>query len=583
MAYERLTLYGLVVNPKRKIQYGRINPVEARELFIRGALVEAEFNTRASFLEHNRKMIAEIESLEAKSRRRDVLVDDQVMFDFYDQRIPAGISDGRSFEKWRKQAEQKQPKLLYLQKEDLMLHGAAGVTDAQFPDVLELEGMVLALSYHFEPGSEDDGVSVTVPLPALNLLKPQDFEWLVPGLLHEKVCQLLKSLPKSLRRNFVPVPDFASACLQVLVPGEASLLESMQQQLLRMSGVKVTRMDWDLNKLTPHMLMNFRVADEHGNTLAMGRDLLSLQQQLKDEAEQSFAAVPAWDGERDAVHEWDFGELPQQIDFERNGVQMRGYPTLIDGKESVAIKLLDTPEQAERETRAALRRLIMFAVPDKIKYLQKNLPDIQQMCLYYAPTGKCEQLQQDLLEAILDQAFLPDAELPRTRQEFDACVAKGKQAMLQVANDLCGMIGATLAEYHQLNKKLKGNLSPAWLHALADIKDQLAALIYPGFIRQTSQEWLREYQRYFKAINLRLERLSGGIERDRAALLEIRPLWQAYLERSEKHRQQGIVDPQLEQYRWMIEELRVSLFAQTLGTKMPVSVKRLQQQFKALV
>ncbi len=583
MAYERLTLYGLVVNPRRKIQYGRINAIEARELFIRGALVEGEFNSRAGFFDYNRKMISDIEALEAKSRRRDVLVDDQVLFDFYDKHIPENIFDGRSFETWRKQVEQKQPKLLYLQKEDLMLHQAGAVTEAQFPDSLKIQGMTLKLAYHFEPAHIEDGVTLTVPLPALNLLRPQSFEWLVPGLLHEKICQLLKSLPKSLRRNFVPVPNFADACLQALAPTDESLLESLQKQLLRMSGVKITSMDWDLSKLTPHMLMNFKVVDENGKIVAMGRDLMLLQQNLKDKAQKSFSAVPAWDGERQDMQQWDVAELPKQIDFKRNGVQMRGYPAMIDNKESVAITLCDTPEQAESETRTALRRLIMFAVPEKIKYLKKNMPGLKQMCLYYAPTGKCEQLQADLIEAIIDQAFLSEAELPRTQQQFEACVEKGKQLMLDVANDLCGMVGKTLAEHHQLNKKLKGNVSPAWLHAVGDIKMQLSALIYPGFINKTPPQWLREYPRYFKAINLRLERLSGGVDRDRAAVLEIKPLWQAYVERQQKHQQQGIVDPQLEIFRWMIEELRVSLFAQTLGTKMPVSAKRLTQQLKLII
>ncbi len=582
MAYERLTLYGLVVNPRRKIHYGRINPKEARELFIRGALAEGELNTRAGFFEHNQNMIAEIESLEAKSRRRDVLVDEQVLFDFYDKRIPEDVFDGRRFDKWRKQAEKKEPKLLYLKKDDLMLHAAGDVTAAQFPDALEVEGMTLKLSYHFEPGHVEDGVTLTIPLPALNLLRPKRFEWLVPGLLHEKVCQLLKSLPKSLRRNFVPVPNFADACLQVLVPSDDSLLEALQHQLFRMGGVKIGSEDWDLEKLTPHMRMNFKVVDEKGALVAMGRDLLQLQGKLKGQAQQSFIAVPVWDGERENIRDWDFDALPLQIDFERNSVKMRGYPALIDNKESVSIKLLDTPEQAERETRKAQRRLIMLTLPEKIKYLTKNLPGLKQMCLYYAPIGRCEALQHDLLNAVIDQAFLGGKPLPRTRGEFDACLARGKQSMIDVANELCALVAAALTEHHQLNKKLKGNLSPAWLHAVADVKQQLAGLIYPGFISQTPSEWLSEYPRYFKAINLRLEKLSGAIGRDRASTLEIKPLWQAFVERKEKHKKQGLVDPALETYRWMLEELRVSMFAQELKTKIPVSSKRLKQKLSEI-
>ncbi len=583
MAYERLTLYGLIVNPKRKVHYHKINPAEARELFIRGALVEGDFNTCAPFFQHNRELVEEVEALEAKSRRRDVLVDDQALFEFYDKRIPEDVCDGRRFEKWRKQAERKEPQRLFLNKQDLMLHGAGDVTAAQFPDTLEVAGMSLPLSYHFEPGHAQDGVTVSVPLPALNLLTPQRFEWLVPGLLHDKLCQLIKSLPKSLRRNFVPVPNFADACLHVLAPSDDALLEALQQQLFKMTGVKVTRVDWDLDKLTPHMLMNFKVVDDQGEVVAMGRDLVQLQQQLKGEAQQSFAAVPVWEGEREGITTWGFGELPQQIEFERNGVQLRGYPALVDNKENVAIKLRDTEQQAERETGQALRRLVMFALPDKIKYLRKHLPNLKQMCLYYAPTGKCEQLQNDLVDAVIDQTFF-GADLPRDEQAFKQALEHGRQALMNVANELCTLVNDILAEHHRLNKTLKGNLSPAWLHAVPDIQEQLAHLIYPRFIQHTPAEWLREYPRYLKAVNLRLEKLgSGAAARDRAATQELKPLWQAYLERREIHRQQGIVDPTLTQYRWMIEELRVSLFAQTLGTKMPVSVKRLKQQFAQVI
>jgi ATP-dependent helicase HrpA len=586
MAYERLTLYGLVINPKRKIHYGRINPAEAREFFIRGALVEGEFNTYGHFFKHNADLIAEIENLEAKSRRRDLLVDEHVLFAFYDGIIPADVCDGRSFESWRKQAEQQQPKLLYLTQEYLMRHNASDVTAAQFPDTLAVDGMVLALSYHFEPGSEDDGVTVTVPLPALNLLKSQHFEWLVPGLLHEKVCQLLKSLPKSLRRNFVPVPNFADACLQAIAAGDEplpeSISEALQKHLLRMTGIKITHTDWNLGKLTPHMMMNFAVVDDKGNRVAMGRDLLQLQGKLKEQAQQSFAAVPVWDGERRGITEWDFGELPEHVEFVRNGVQMRGYPALVDHTESVAIQLFDTPQQAEHETRLALRRLVNFAAADKIKYLAKSLPHFKQMALYYAIHGRAEDLQQDLIDTIIDQAFFGDAPLPRTKAQFETCLTNGRQNIINVANQLCTLVRDTLEQHHQLNKKLKGKLPPAWLPAIADINEQLKHLIYSRFINQTPFEWLKEYPRYLKAINLRLEKLGGAEARDRVNLLEIKPLWQEYLTRQQKQQQQGIQDAELETCRWMIEELRVSLFAQELKTKIPISAKRVKQQMEQL-
>ena len=578
MAFERLSLYGLIINPRRKIHYGKINPTEAREIFIRGALVGKAFKTHAPFFKYNSELIDEIESLEAKSRRRDVLVDDEVLYNFYDQRLPQDSCDGRRFESWRKKAEKKEPKLLFLKRDDLMQHEAGAITDEQFPDTINVVGMELKLNYHFDPTHPQDGVTVTVPLPALNLLSPPRFEWLVPGLLHEKIRQLLKSLPKSLRKNFVPMPNYADACLRVLSASDEPLLPTLQHQLLRMTGVKVTLEDWQLDKLSPHMFVNFNVIDDDGKTIAMGRNLRQLQQQLKGMAQQRFAEIPSWDGERQGISEWDFGDLATDVEFTRNGVLMRGYPALVDKKESIAIELRDNIQQAEQETRIALRRMAGFELPDKLKYLSRQLPHQKEINLYYAPVGRCEALQQDLINTIIDQAFFC-GELPRTATAFDDCINAGKKNMLLISEEICGLVHETLKQHHQLNKKLKGSLSPAWLHAAGDIKEQLSHLIYAGFINQTPLEWLREYPRYFRAINLRLDKLSGGVSRDRALMLEIKPLWDDYLARLEKQQQQGIVDPELTTYRWMIEELRVSLFSQELKTKIPVSAKRLKKQW----
>jgi len=578
MAFERLSLYGLIINPRRKVHFGKINPVEAREIFIRGALVEKEFNTHAPFFKHNTQLIDEIESLEAKSRRRDVLVDDEVLYQFYEQRLPPDSYDGRRFEAWRKKAEKQKPKLLFLTRDDLMQHDADAVTDAQFPDTINVAGMALKLNYHFDPTHAQDGVTVTVPLPALNLLSAARFEWLVPGLLHEKIRQLLKSLPKNLRRNFVPMPNYADACLKVLSASDEALLPALQHQLLRMTGVKVTLEDWQLDKLPPHMLFNFNVVDDNEKTVSMGRDLRLLQQQLKGEAQQSFAEIPSWDGEQQGITSWDFDNLSTDVEFKRNGITMRGYPALVDKKESVAIELRDNLQQAEHETRVALRRMVGFALPDKLKYLSRQLPHQKEINLYYAPLGRCDELQQDLIDTIIDQAFFND-ELPRTKEAFEQCIDAGKKKMLLISEEICGLVLETLKQHHQLNKKLKGSLSPALLHAAGDIKAQLGHLIYSGFINQTPLEWLREYPRYFKSINLRLEKLGSNVSRDRALIQEIKPLWDDYLARFEKQQQQGIKDAELTTFRWMIEELRVSLFTQELKTKIPVSAKRLKKQW----
>ncbi len=581
MAFERLSLYGLMINPRRKIHFGKINPVEAREIFIRAALVEKEFNTRAPFFKHNIKLIDEIESLEAKSRRRDVLVDDEVLYQFYEQRLPADSYDGRRFEAWRKKAEKKEPRLLFLERDDLMQHEADAVTDAQFPDTINIAGMTLKLNYHFDPTHRHDGVTVTVPLPALNLLSPARFEWLVPGLLHEKIRQLLKSLPKVLRRNFVPMPNYADACLRVLSASEEPLLPALQHQLLRMTDTKVTIEDWQLDKLPPHMFVNFNVIDDHEKSITMGRDLRQLQQQLKDQAQQSFAEIPAWDGERQGITAWDFGDLKTDVEFTRNGILMRGYPVLVDKIDSIAIELRDNLQQAEHETRIALRRLVGIVLPDKLKYLSRQLPHQKEINLYYAPVGRCDELKQDLIDTIIDQAFF-NGELPRTTDAFNRCIEACKKNMLLISEEICCLILEILKQHHQVNKKIKGSLSPVWLHAAGDIKAQLGYLIYSGFINQTPIEWLREYPRYFKSINLRLDKLTGNVSRDRALMIEVKPLWEEYLARLEKHQQQGIADIELTTYRWMIEELRVSLFSQELKTKMPVSAKRLKKQWSVI-
>ncbi|HGX92355.1 MAG TPA: DUF3418 domain-containing protein, partial [Candidatus Tenderia sp.] len=298
-----------------------------------------------------------------------------------------------------------------------------------------------------------------------------------------------------------------------------------------------------------------------------------------DQAKQSFAAVPVWEAERDEIQRWDFGELAESVAFERNGVEMRGFPALIDEGDRIALRLNDSLAAAEQATRKALRKLILMQLPDKVKYLNKNLPGIDKMCLYYAPIGQCNELKQQLIAKVVDIAFL-GAELPRTQAAFDACFESGKRQLISVANEVAARVLDILAEHHKISKRMKGSLPPAWLHAVGDIKAQLDQLICQGFVLSTPVEWLREYPRYLKAINRRLDKLKDGADKDRQLMNDIKPLWQAYLERKAKHDKANIDDAGLETYRWMIEELRVSLYAQELRTKMPVSVKRLKAQWQ---
>jgi ATP-dependent RNA helicase HrpA len=601
MGYERVSLYGLPLIARRKIQYGRIDPKLSREIFIRGALVAGDYETRASFFAHNQALIHEVETLEHKARRRDILVDEQTLFEFYDECVPAEVCDGRGFERWRKEAERTDPRRLFLTKDYLMRRRPAEVTSEQFPDHLNMQGMQLPLSYHFEPGHPLDGVTVTVPLALLNQVTPQRLEWLVPGLLRDKIIALLKSLPKALRRNFVPAPDFADACLQAMVPaqsnnssdqlplslrervrGEGSFCEVLGQQLQRMTGVTIPPDSWQTEALPAHLRMNIKVVAADGREVAAGRDLLSLQRERGEQAAASFAAAPGNAFEREQVTEWDFGVLPPQVEFEQRGMRLIGYPALVDEDGGVALRLVDSSAAAHAAMRAGVRRLYRLQARERIKYLEKNLPAIQTMCLHYAGLGDCAGLKADLLTAITDHAFLGDRPLPRSAEEFQRGKENGAAQLMDAANEICGWVNETLALYHGLMRRLKGSVKPAWLKSLGDIREQLQHLVYPGFIAATPYPQLRHLSRYLRAIDLRLTKLEQHAGRDGPLLAQLMPLWQAYEARAEKQRKLGAADPALEEYRWLLEELRVSLFAQELKTAAPVSVKRLEQHWVSI-
>ncbi len=579
-AYEQVTLYGLIIHPRRRINYGPIDAEESRRIFIQQALVQGEYRTRAPFFRHNRQQVTEIQRLEHKSRRHDVLVDDEALFAFYDERIPAGIYSGARFEQWRKRAERDNPQLLFLSRDYLMLHDAAHINAERFPDTLSVAGLRLPLNYRFEPGHAEDGVTVTVPVELLNQLRPERFEWLVPGLLEEKITTLLRGLPKALRRNFVPVPDYARACVEALAADDAPLTEVLSSHLRRISGESIAAEMWPMEDLPAHLRMNFRVVDSAGKVLGAGRDLTALQQKLGSHARSSFSCRPRLTLERDGIIHWDFGELPEVVEFERAGVRLRGYPALVDRGESVAIRLYDTRRTADEAMRAGLRRLFMLNLGGKMKYLRNRLPVTQAMCMHYASIGRCDELKQDLLFAVTNQVFIGDSAPPRDTAAFEQRLEQARGGLVPFANRLCELLEAILAEHHTLAKRLDGAVSPAWIHAVADLREQLSHLVYPGFVSRTPWPWMQQIPRYLAAMRLRMDKLQGGVERDCANLRQLHPLWREYLQRSDKKSGgMGSTDPVLEEYRWLLEELRVSLFAQQLGTCRPVSVKRLSAFF----
>ncbi len=576
-AFEKVTLYGLTIIAKRKINYGPIDPKYSREIFIRGALVEGEYNTRAAFFKHNQELIADIEGLEHKSRRQDILVDSEDVYAFYNKHIPEGIYNGKAFETWL--ALSNNEKLLFLTREDLMQHAADNITAHVFPDYIHINSMTLPLSYHFEPKHEQDGVTVTIPLALLNQLNPSNFEWLVPGLLEEKIIALLRSLPKHLRKLFVPVPDVAKDAVDELKKPtvsfrekgsyleypKQSLIEALTRYCHRRLGKPVEQDIWNLETLPTHLLMNFQIVEnlEKSKLVAMGRDLVELQQKFGTHAtENSQQQIADTSGlERDKLTKWDFGDLPEQVTLPLEGITVQGYPTLIDQQTHVALRVLDNPNKAQENFRSGLRRLFMLNLPTK--KLQKQMPIDNRLCLQYMKIGKnCEQFKQDLLTTIIDSLFIIEP-LPRTSTEFEQRLSTGKRKVMQLASEYAQHLEKVLEEYHQLTQNLNKSTNPA----IAEIKQHLKHLIYDGFIKDIPLSQLKHMPRYLKAIQIRLTRLANDPEKDARKAAQIDNLWKKY-QKTKKAEQ-----------KWILEELRVSLFAPELKTAYPVSVQRVERMF----
>lgn len=440
--------------------------------------------------------------------------------------------------------------------------------------------MQLPLCYRFTPGEEDDGVTLTIPLAAVNQVDPKRLDWLVPGLRAERMATLLKSLPKALRRNFVPVPNYVQALLEVIKPGEQSLTGAMAEQLQRMTGVQIPEDAWNPDAVPSHLRMRFRVVDVEDQELAVGRDWVTIQQQLRSEARVGFAALPTPEFERERLRDWDFGELPEEVSFVRNGIQLRGYPALVaepDG--TLALRVLDSPARAEAATRAGLRRLIGWRLGAVFKSLTRDLPQFQRMTLHYLGLGTQEQLREDVLNVILDRAFLTNEPLPRNQAAFEALLARGRTRLTAARADIGQTAAEILVAYREVRRILSGELPPVWAEALTDIRDQLAHLIYPGFLSQTPLEWLPQLPRYLRAITLRLQKLRQAPDKDRQRRGDIIRLWENCKRQWERDAERERHNPELIRFRWLLEELRVSQFAQELKTLFPVSVKRLEEQW----
>ncbi len=590
-AFERATLYGILLYAKRRIHYGPLDPVESRRILIRQALVEGEFETRAPFFQHNRKLIAEIEALEHKSRRPDVLVDEELIYSFYDSLIPEGIHNGAAFEHWRREAEAGNPKLLYLKREDLMRHEAAGITSALFPQQLEIGARVYALEYLHDPGNARDGLTLTVPLIALNQISARRCDWLVPGLLKEKVALLAKTLPQKIRHKLGPLPEFAEQFVAAMATVETprqnapshredvSLVEAIARYAREELDLVLPADGFRPELLPLHLSMNFRVVDEHGRQLTMGRSLAALRAELGEQAGDHFSAIAQPKAALSGITAWNFGELQEIVEIDQGEQTLIGYPALVDRGDSVDLEVLDSPQKAKDLHRDGLRRLFMLQLKEQARYLEKNLPGLRDMGMQFLDFGDAASLKDQLLRVTFDGACMAEP-LPATQAQFAERCEQGKTRLSLLAQELCRLVGGILAEYQALRKKLHGlkNLPrPA-----REIEEQLERLLPKNFIAATPPERLEHFPRYLKALALRLAKLRTDPARDARWSAEFNPLWQMWLREDLKQRKQGVADPRLEQFRWLLEELRVSLYAQELRTPVPVSVKRLQKMWQSM-
>jgi len=575
---EDATLYGLPIVAGRKIDYARVAPAEARAVFIRDGLLGEPPPDPPAFLHANQALIAEVETLEAKARRRDVLIDHEALAAFYDAALPPGVVDGPSLDRWLRDGGDD--RALRLDRDQLMARGVSeGVAD--YPDTFELNGIRLPLHYSFTPGSELDGITVRVPIAALNALSPEPFEWLVPGLLEEKVITLIRGLPKSLRRHFVPVPDFARAVLESLPAREGSLESAVRGELRRMTGIDIPGGVWDELVLPEHLRMRFEVLDDSGALIDGGRDLPALQRACAEQAARDFQAPSDTGFERSGITDWDIGTLPDRVAFTQSGVELQGYPALCAEPEGVALRLLDGPERAAAAHREGVRALLMKRFAQQARHLRRGLEGLDRMAINYRDVGDADTFKRDFVAAVFEQVFLAGT-LPRDRSTWLTRCEQGRTAIIERGEQLRDRVSDILSRQQRVRRALKGNIPLGVMESYQDIRQQLDGLVYPGFVLDIEPERLDDLPRYLAGMERRVERLQQDPSRDAAGLATIQPHQQRLDEVMARHARRAIRDPALTQVRWLIEEYRISLFAQDLGTRERVSEKRLARAWEAV-
>ncbi|WP_051206481.1 ATP-dependent RNA helicase HrpA [Oceanospirillum maris] len=583
VADEKVTLYGLPVVPNRRVHYGPIDPVISREIFIRNGLVEGEYDSKAPFFDYNQQAIAEVEQLESKVRRRDILVDDETLFRFYEERIPEGIYNGASFEKWRKTSEKDNPKILFFDPNALKQRDPDELElETQYPDQLGLQGMKLALDYQFDPGKKHDGLNLKVPVAGLQQVSEHRLEWLVPGMLRDKCIALIKNLPKQVRKNFVPIPDYVDQILPFLEPCDEPLTEHLGERLRRKTGQRIAPELWQTETLEAHHRMLIQVVDAKGNIIGESRDLAELLEMFSGHSVEQVRISGDDHFKQQGLTAWpDRLALPNVLEQEQQGIVLKAYPALVDKNSSVDVSLFDLQGQADAEHWPGVRRLLMLALPQQVKWIEKSLPQLNQTALLFNSLGKKEQFVQDLQLAVFDRVFKTPTP-PRNTEDFNALLNNNKARIGKEAEALLKDCHEILKLNHEIHKRLKGKIPLALAFIYSDIRFQLEHLVYPGFLHQTGPEWLEAVPRYLQGILIRLDKAATNRGRDQLWSQELNQLWEKYHAKAEQLKQREGSGQRLLPFRWMLEEYRVSLFAQQLGTALPVSAKRLNKLWSEL-
>ncbi|MEN9372873.1 MAG: hypothetical protein RIR79_425 [Pseudomonadota bacterium] len=620
IAMERATLYGIVVYSGRRANYSRVDMVGAREIFIRQALVAGEWETPLAFLAANQKMVRQVEELEHKSRRQDVLVDEELIYAYYDQLLPQDVCSAYSLERWYREEVRKNPKLLHLTRDELMRHEAAGITTASFPKTVRLGGVDCAATYLHEPGDPRDGLTVTVPIFVLNQVSEERCEWLVPGMLKDKIQALLKTLHQRPRSRLVPLPDTATKFAEMLnqpeLFGSGNLVDAVLKLVKDATSLNLVRADIKADMLQAHQFMNFRVVDEHGRQLGHGRNIGALKAELGGQARGAFQAlaqlkleknlpphpapppasgVPLLQKEGSAAAlplkrgstpqggggsrytAWTFGELPELLEIQKGGQTLIGFPALIDQGDAVTIEVFDEPETAAAKHRAGLRRLFALQIKEALKYLEKNIPDLQKMGVTFMQLGTVEELREQIVHLALERAFLNNP-LPTDELAFKKRIDEGRGRLTLIANEIARLTATILGEYSSAARKIKDSKNAA--DAAADCTTQMQRLVHKKFLLATPWERLQHLPRYLKAITARLDKYRADPKRDAERMTELRPQEQRYWRLVAERK--GVSDERMEEFRWLLEELRVSFFAQELKTPQPISVKRLEKAWGQL-